>query len=178
MFEAQPELHLAVGTKRATVLTPKAMEATARRREIKETGGEPYEALLVRERNARALFRERHPEVAKADSVRRKSWKTHIVARARNRARKAGFEATIRVADLVWPTHCPVLGIRLVYPTRAGEGGVAYRPDRPTLDRWDNAKGYIPGNVFVISFRANKLKGNATADELRKIAAYARRGLP
>jgi len=42
----------------------------------------------------------------------------------------------------------------------------------PTLDRLNNAWGYVPGNIAVISYRANKLKGDATADELRRIAEW------
>ena len=48
--------------------------------------------------------------------------------------------------------------------------------NRPTIDRWDNAKGYVPGNCYVISLRANQLKGNATAEELRAVADYATLG--
>lgn len=153
-------------------------EATIKRNEIKIAGGEAYDELLVRERAARALFRQHHPELVKRDKDRRKTWKTHIVARARYRARKKGIEATITAADLIWPTHCPVLGIRLNYRQYAGEGGQGHEPDRPSLDRWDNAKGYIPGNVFVVSYRANALKSDATAEELQKVAAYAKSGLP
>lgn len=42
----------------------------------------------------------------------------------------------------------------------------------PTLDRLNNAWGYVPGNIAVISHRANKLKGDATAKELRRIATW------
>lgn len=102
-------------------------------------------------------------------------WKTAIVANARQRGRQLGLEGTITVADIVWPTHCPVLGIKLYYPDRTGYGGDARRMDRASLDRWDNTKGYVPGNVFVISFRANILKSDATAAELQAVANYARK---
>ena len=42
----------------------------------------------------------------------------------------------------------------------------------PSLDRWDNTKGYIPGNVFVISMRANMLKSNVSREEILQIAKY------
>jgi hypothetical protein len=49
---------------------------------------------------------------------------------------------------------------------------VTGRDSSPSLDRIDNSKGYVKGNVAVISFRANTLKNNATADELRAIANF------
>lgn len=36
----------------------------------------------------------------------------------------------------------------------------------PSLDRIDSSKGYVKGNVRVISARANMLKNNATVEEL------------
>jgi hypothetical protein len=36
----------------------------------------------------------------------------------------------------------------------------------------DNSQGYIPGNVILISRRANRLKGDATPDELQKLAKF------
>jgi hypothetical protein len=42
----------------------------------------------------------------------------------------------------------------------------------PTLDRIDNAKGYVKGNVCVISKKANTMKNNATPEEVRKLSEY------
>ena len=42
----------------------------------------------------------------------------------------------------------------------------------PTLDRIDSNKGYIKENIQVISFKANRLKNNATIDELKCIIKY------
>jgi hypothetical protein len=38
-----------------------------------------------------------------------------------------------------------------------------------TLDRIDSAKGYVKGNVWIVSHRANRIKGDATSGELIKI---------
>ena len=47
----------------------------------------------------------------------------------------------------------------------------------PTLDRVIDAKGYVPGNVRVISHRANRIKNNGALEEHRAIVAYLSRAL-
>lgn len=73
---------------------------------------------------------------------------------ARARANTKGREFNIEVSDVVIPKVCPVLGI----PMKS-----------PSIDRIDSAKGYVKGNIRVISNRANTLKNNATVEELRLI---------
>lgn len=105
-----------------------------------------------------------------ADLSRNKTWSKTIkgrLARSRNRAKRNGLEFTITEADVVVPEFCPVLGLRLDQNTV-----VRQQANTPSLDRFDNSKGYIPGNVRVISFRANKLKSDATAEEMRRVLAY------
>lgn len=41
-----------------------------------------------------------------------------------------------------------------------------------SLDRIVPSLGYVPGNVAVISHRANRIKSDATADELRAVADW------
>lgn len=53
-----------------------------------------------------------------------------------------------------------------------GGGRMGPRPDSPTLDRLDNTKGYVRGNVIVVSYRANRLKSDATIYELRRLAEF------
>ena len=88
---------------------------------------------------------------------------------AKNRAKMKGIKFFIGVEDIVVPEVCPVLGIPL-YTSR----GKA-RPNSPSLDRIRNEKGYVPGNVRVISYRANLIKNNATAEELRGVLRYIER---
>lgn len=45
----------------------------------------------------------------------------------------------------------------------------------PSLDRRAPEKGYVKGNVTVMSRRANTLKLNASSEELRAIAAWVSR---
>ena len=59
-------------------------------------------------------------------------------------------------------THCPLLGIELTYAPYTGPTPQNYA----SLDKIDPAKGYVPGNVQILSFRANSLKADATIEEL------------
>ena len=93
---------------------------------------------------------------------------------ARARANKLGVEFTITVDDIEIPTHCPVLGIPLESRVGQGRSNTYQIPNSPSLDRIVNDKGYVPGNIAVISFRANLLKRDATADELQAIVDYIR----
>lgn len=85
---------------------------------------------------------------------------------ARRRARLKGIEFSLSRADIVIPKTCPVLGIDI----RLSNGG--FNDNSPTLDRVDNALGYVPGNVVVVSWRANRIKCDAAIDELRKIVEF------
>lgn len=147
-------------------------KAKVRRDAIKAAGGAEYAALLERERAQKRRHRERRGRQP-YDKDNTAPFRSHLCARARQRGRRRGLKATITPADLAWPSHCPVLGIKLDYPARNGmRGDQCVQPNWPSLDRWDSTKGYVPGNVFVISFRANSLKNSATYEEILKVAKY------
>lgn len=86
-------------------------------------------------------------------------------------AKSSGIPWDIEYADLEHPTHCPVLGIELVYRVGRGSGPKA---DSPSIDRINPKLGYVKGNVAVISHRANIIKTDATAEELEAVAAWVR----
>ena len=70
--------------------------------------------------------------------------------------------------DIVIPAVCPLLGLSL----RLNTGVVGH--DSPSIDRIDSTRGYVPGNVWVISHRANTLKSNATIAELEMLVRNLR----
>ena len=86
-----------------------------------------------------------------------------LLRAARRRSKERGIVCTITAADIVVPTRCPLLGVPLFL------GDKKQGPNSPTLDRIDNDKGYVPGNVWVISHCANACKGALSADEIIQI---------
>jgi hypothetical protein len=90
---------------------------------------------------------------------------------AKARAKEKNLEFSIMRADIVIPVNCPVFGF-LLEPGETIHGRGGGRPNSPSLDRIDNSKGYVPGNVRVISHMANMLKGACDAKQLRQFAEW------
>lgn len=86
-----------------------------------------------------------------------------MVYRAKYSATKNGLPFNLSVEDISIPEFCPVLGLKLEKNDNK-QGG-----NSPSLDKIIPEKGYIKGNVRVISQRANMLKSNATIEELKLV---------
>lgn len=94
--------------------------------------------------------------------------------RAKQRAKLKNIPFTITLFDIVIPEYCPVLGLKLL--RHIGEGAHG-RPDSPSLDRLIPERGYVPGNVRVISNKANTIKQGASLQEIRMVADWLAREL-
>lgn len=115
----------------------------------------------------------RHINRNATNAKRRRDPVRHILSLARSRCKKSGIEFSLSEEDISIPEHCPVLGIKLTFGLGKGEGhGLSVRDTRASLDRIDNSKGYVPENVIVVSYRANRLKSDANVSELLKIARF------
>lgn len=102
-----------------------------------------------------------------------KAWKQkdplrYMLFYSKRGALKRGIPFELVATDFTdLPTHCPVLGIELEY---AADG--PRHDGTASIDRVDNLMGYTPSNVRIISWRANRLKSDATAGELRRLLDY------
>jgi hypothetical protein len=91
-----------------------------------------------------------------------------IIKAARGSANHRGVEFDITEGDLDWPEICPVFPwITLHYP-----GHYRHDPAGASLDRIDHEEGYVPGNVRVVSLRANVLRKDASSKELYSLAEF------
>ena len=91
-----------------------------------------------------------------------------------HRAKRRNSEFSINSDDIlkIWPydNRCPVFGTGL----RMATGWTGCRKRSPSLDRIDSDRGYTPDNIQIISDLANKMKQNATQEELLKFADWIR----
>jgi hypothetical protein len=104
----------------------------------------------------------------------RREWRRNIANRekyilrgAKGRAKVRNLEFNLEINDILIPEYCPILGVKLTV-------GVISHKDKfgPSLDRIDNTKGYIKGNIMIISKRANAMKNDASLEELKAFAKY------
>ena len=79
---------------------------------------------------------------------------------------KARKELKVEDYKNIMRTHCPLLGVKLSY--KVYEGKVC-PSNYATLDKIDPSKGYVSGNIQILSYRANTLKNSATLEELKTI---------
>lgn len=86
---------------------------------------------------------------------------TRLLLGAKHRALSKGLPFDITVDDLIIPEVCPLLGTPI---TLNGPSDTS-----PSLDRIRPEIGYVRGNVQVISNRANRIKNNATPQELYRM---------
>lgn len=89
---------------------------------------------------------------------------------AKRRAKSCGVPFTISKQDIIdiFPSDgkCPMLGIELQFNNKKS------KDNSPSLDRTIPELGYVPGNIQLISYRANRIKNDSTVEELEKILSF------
>lgn len=102
-------------------------------------------------------------------------WRSNKAAydSAKQRAKRNNITFTItrEYLNSITPEFCPVFGVRLQRGTscRTQKGP---HDNSYSIDRLDPSKGYIEGNVIVVSNRVNRIRSDATVEELNKIAQF------
>jgi hypothetical protein len=94
-------------------------------------------------------------------------WPRIMLPLVKRRAKKIGVEFDLTVDDIIIPEYCPILGV----PLERSVGNTA-NPNSPSVDRIDSTRGYVKGNIAVISYRANVIKNDGTPTEHRLVADW------
>lgn len=92
-----------------------------------------------------------------------------IFSRCRLAGIELGFGSICELASYligIAPERCPIFGVIF------SRGDAGFSPHAPTVDRIDNAMGYVKGNLQIISMRANGMKADASAAELAAFASW------
>ena len=89
----------------------------------------------------------------------------------RAKSQKVPFDLTVEnIRDLLKNAGniCPVLGVKMTI-SELGSGDTNYSP---SFDRIYPKKGYVKGNIVIVSNKANRIKTDATVEEIRKVADF------
>lgn len=93
-------------------------------------------------------------------------------AKARAASKNREFSITKENLKSIFPKDgcCPVFGFKLEW----NSGG--FRETSPSIDRIDSNKGYTKDNIQIISWKANRIKGYASVEDLELLLSYLKQG--
>ena len=104
--------------------------------------------------------------------IQSRQWRIDNFFKAQDRSKRAEckqkgilYNLTPQYLEELWTGTCPIFGVSLIK-------GSGQTETSPSIDRIRPDLGYVKGNVQFISARANRIKYNASAGELRQIADY------
>ena len=92
-----------------------------------------------------------------------KPLKTKILQRAKTRAVKQNIEFSITEEDIYIPEKCPVFNTAFIY----NDSDLS-----ASIDKINPELGYIKGNIRIISNKANRMKSNASYEDLLVFSAW------
>lgn len=97
-----------------------------------------------------------------------------LINASKQRARLKNREHSITVDDIkkIYPKDgcCPIFGMKLEF------NSAGFRENSPSIDRIDSAKGYTKDNIQIVSWKANRIKGYASVEELEMLLSYLKDG--
>ncbi len=83
---------------------------------------------------------------------------------AKHRAKQQNIPFDIKINDITIPKMCPIFKKPFIF------GANKSLPFSPSLDRKNPKLGYTKDNIWVISHKANRIKNNATKEEIKIVA--------
>jgi hypothetical protein len=99
------------------------------------------------------------------------TWAQRACYQMKHKAKQLGIEFDMKPEDLQVPAVCPFTLLPFDFDAKSGKP----RAQSPSVDRIKPNKGYVRGNVRVISLQANSAKSDITdPDVFQRLADDAR----
>jgi hypothetical protein len=149
------------------------------KREYKKKRYENDPEFKEKEKARRRKYTATHPEQGKIQGQRWREKATTIASdaffsakinslRGRSKEKNFDFNLTKKYLKDIYPkdNKCPALGIQFQI---GNEGG---RATSPSVDRIDNSKGYIKGNIIWVSNLANMIMSSATPQQVLDVGKF------
>jgi len=130
---------------------------------VKKTGRLTSYCRECNNKNSREHYLKNHDHIK---NYRKSKQDEATLSGIKRRAKQKKLEFDLEVEDILGTT-CPIFGVELKRGSKQGPSDFA-----PSVDRIDNSKGYVKGNVQVLSNLANKMKANATPEQLLQFAEW------
>lgn len=145
-------------------------EENKKRKEWKANNKEKVKASWT-EYNSRPEVKQRKQEWQENNTTKgvisEEKYKKEMLRHAKNRANDKNLPFNITLEDLVIPERCPILDTPLLWQ----DSHKWTNPENvPSLDKIVPEKGYVKGNICVISMKANTMKQDATKEQLLTFA--------
>ena len=119
-----------------------------------------------RKRSNRYCSENKDKRSEKGRNLRTANPAKYLFDHVKQRCKQSGMEFNLEPSDIVVPAECPVFFI----PLKVADGKMD--DNSPSVDRIDPTKGYVKGNICVISWLANRIKNNGTLEDRLKIIAH------
>jgi hypothetical protein len=106
-----------------------------------------------------------------SDNYAKNNPERRILSIIKYRAKQKNMEFNLEPEDIKIPETCPIFNYPLIKQLD-NKGKFGPRYNSPSVDRIDNTKGYVKGNIQIISNKANSMKSSATPEELLQFAYW------
>jgi hypothetical protein len=95
--------------------------------------------------------------------------KQQLVSKIKAQSKLKNIEFNITKDDIDWIEFCPIMDIKIDYYTTEFR-----KHNTASFDRRDPNKGYIKGNVFIISNIANMRKSDLNVQQIERLLNYVK----
>jgi hypothetical protein len=114
----------------------------------------------------RARYKRKTALIAKQrQKLKQKYPERALLWAAKHRSKEHNLPFNLEESDICIPKMCPILNIELKFTKKKSR-------NTPSIDRIIPDKGYVKGNVKIISLSANRLKNNGTLEQFKNIIKY------